>query len=219
MSILRNKLLITTVIFAIGSNAYAAAPVIRAPLSLAPVEWQEFYRKTPIVDVAPVTLTYSQVYFINKTINYSIEYKADPAGIYQTPEESKALKSGDCEDYAILKWDALRKAGVHETDMEFVSGTIRNSVTGKAEFHTVLWYWPEGAEKPYYLDSNDDDIKINHLTGDANTAYNRLGVRAYDLYIDTNKNGVIDPEEAAAEVKRNKRLDKVLEKLKEKKGQ
>ena len=46
---------------------------------------------------------------MNLRINQEIRYQEEPPGadVWQTPEETWAIKSGDCEDYAILKYALL----------------------------------------------------------------------------------------------------------------
>ena len=47
-------------------------------------------------------------------VAYDIKYKSDPPGYdyWQTPEETETLKTGDCEDKAILLMYLLNKMGI-----------------------------------------------------------------------------------------------------------
>lgn len=63
--------------------------------------------------------------FVNSGINQLIAYRKDEAtygklDYWATPEETLARRSGDCEDFAILKMAALVEAGVPATSMSLV---------------------------------------------------------------------------------------------------
>ncbi len=185
-------LLTTTTLIMLAFNATAAAPERDAPLQGALAkDMIAFYKATPeIKNVDKRVMTYDELYVLNKEVNYSIQYQDEPAGEsrYQSAEETLKLKTGDCEDLAILKWDEMRRRGVPESDMEFVWGT-----NAKGQFHLTLWYW--NGEETYYLDSAADDIHVNGLTGDLYKAYNRNGVRTYMKHNDLDSDGLINSSE------------------------
>lgn len=63
--------------------------------------------------------------FVNSGINQLIAYRKDEAtygkmDYWATPEETLARRSGDCEDFAILKMAALLEAGIPATSMSLV---------------------------------------------------------------------------------------------------
>lgn len=63
--------------------------------------------------------------FVNSGINQLIAYRKDKAtygklDYWATPEETLNQRSGDCEDFAILKMAALLEAGVPATSMSLV---------------------------------------------------------------------------------------------------
>ena len=55
---------------------------------------------------------------INKQLTYV--YEGDTTDYWQTPEETRQLLTGDCEDYVILKWSDFLAKGVDEQDLFFV---------------------------------------------------------------------------------------------------
>nr|WP_245432618.1 transglutaminase-like cysteine peptidase [Mesorhizobium loti] len=63
--------------------------------------------------------------FVNSGVNQLIAYRKDEAtygklDYWATPEETLTRRSGDCEDFAILKMAALLEAGVPATSMSLV---------------------------------------------------------------------------------------------------
>lgn len=58
----------------------------------------------------------------NSAINAAITPKEEPPGIddWQSPVETFTLKTGDCEDYAIAKYEAFRWLGVSADDLRLV---------------------------------------------------------------------------------------------------
>ena len=62
----------------------------------------------------------SEVRRIDNRVNNMIEYKFDDVDYWQTPEETLNLKTGDCEDYAILKWQMMVDAGINSDDIYFI---------------------------------------------------------------------------------------------------
>lgn len=80
-----------------------------------------------------------QAAIVNAAVNAAILYRSDRT-IYgeldhwATPQESLARASGDCEDLAILKMTALRRAGVPAQSMSLV--VLRDR--GRGVYHAVL---------------------------------------------------------------------------------
>ncbi|MES3016238.1 MAG: transglutaminase-like cysteine peptidase [Bacteroidota bacterium] len=201
------KLLTTTALMLFAVSANAKAPDRDAPLS---GQWKEFYAKVaPLDDTTNGTIDYVDLYFLNKKINYSLKYKFDEDIVFKTPQETLVTRTGDCEDFAIVKWHELRKRGIPEEDMEFVFG--KNDDGG---WHMVLWYWQ--GETVYYLDNNDDDININHIMPGSYNTFNRFGQRDYQMTFDVNRDGIVDKVEAATKLAKEKKFDDIVKKREEK---
>lgn len=58
-----------------------------------------------------VSLSGKTISEINNKINAEIAYRNDSDDHWQTPAETLTFKTGDCEDYAILKYAVLHKLG------------------------------------------------------------------------------------------------------------
>lgn len=75
---------------------------------------------------------------VNRAVNLAIRPARDAAqfgvaDVWQSPLMTFATGSGDCEDYAIAKYVALREAGMSASDLKFV--IVRNDTLG--EDHAV----------------------------------------------------------------------------------
>ncbi len=71
---------------------------------------------------------------VNYKVNHLLRYKPDAGSHYQKADESRRLGTGDCEDYAILKAQELKEAGV---DVSLL--TIAVCETRKSDnLHAVL---------------------------------------------------------------------------------
>lgn len=57
---------------------------------------------------------------INTDVNNKLTYKSDAGDYWQTPKETQLLNTGDCEDFAVLKWSKLIDSGIDERSIYFV---------------------------------------------------------------------------------------------------
>src|SRR6266705_2923805 len=71
-------------------------------------------------------LTMPAISSFNTDINQRIIYTPEPDGddAWQTPLQTLAILHGDCEDYAILKYATLFRAGLSAASMLIVIGEI-----------------------------------------------------------------------------------------------
>jgi hypothetical protein len=74
---------------------------------------------------------------LNRAVNAAITYQEEPPGEddWQTPQETWTRKTGDCEDYAILKYAVLLASGVAEADLLLVVGRI---AAASPQVHAIL---------------------------------------------------------------------------------
>lgn len=122
---------------------------------------------------------------VNSYYNSDITYTNDKEGIdyWQTPKETNERRKGDCEDYAIAKWQALLDNGIPETDMYFMSGKHKLL----PQDHVLLLVILDG--KLYYLDNTSTDITKSNISETANLTINRFGFNVYvdDIPLKTGK--------------------------------
>ena len=96
---------------------------------------------------------------VNRLINRSIIYTSDSQAwgqddYWATPEETLRLGQGDCEDFAIAKYFALRKLGVavERLRLTYVKALGRNSA------HMVLAYYASNNAQPLILDNLNSQV-------------------------------------------------------------
>ncbi len=84
-----------------------------------------------IIDAARMREGMARIGEINRTVNLTIRPMSDMRRFgmrdhWSTPLETLQAGVGDCEDYAILKYLALREAGFAEDDLQFL--IVRDSM-------------------------------------------------------------------------------------------
>ncbi len=67
-----------------------------------------------------VSCASNEIARINTDINNKLTYKPDEGDYWQAPKETRLLNTGDCEDFAILKWSELIDSGIDESSIYFV---------------------------------------------------------------------------------------------------
>lgn len=92
-----------------------------------------------IAGAASVADPYARIKSVNRNVNQAIRYVSDfeqhgVADRWSSPLTTLAAGKGDCEDYAILKYVALRAAGVATEDLKLV--LVRD--TAVRQDHAVL---------------------------------------------------------------------------------
>lgn len=92
-----------------------------------------------MADAARVSDPYARVKSVNRDVNSAIRYVSDfeqhgVADRWTSPLATLATGRGDCEDYAILKYAALREAGMAAEDLKLV--LVRDM--GVRQDHAVL---------------------------------------------------------------------------------
>ena len=78
-----------------------------------------------IIDAATAADGRARIGAINRAVNLAIRPQSDPArfgvpDVWSTPLMTFAAGAGDCEDYAIAKYVALRDAGIADEDLRLV---------------------------------------------------------------------------------------------------
>lgn len=91
-----------------------------------------------------------QLLAVNKRINQHYEYITETGDYWKSPKEFEADGGGDCEDFAIFKYQVLLNLGYADEDMEIVVGTVQG------ETHAVLVVTEGG--KQIVLDNLSDKL-------------------------------------------------------------
>ncbi len=94
-----------------------------------------------------------KIKLVNDWVNTYVTYKLDgPVDTWQTPSTTLRLATGDCEDYAILKYHILTRLGFSRNDLYIVVG----KVLSMNQYHAVLAVKIDG--KFYILDNMNKSI-------------------------------------------------------------
>jgi predicted transglutaminase-like cysteine proteinase len=104
---------------------------------------------------AQITDEAARVERINVIANRA-RYATDPVlwqseDYWATPAEFTAIAAGDCEDYALAKYFALRELGMPADKLRITY--VRLLRQGRLENHMVLAYYPEAGAEPWVLDN------------------------------------------------------------------
>lgn len=110
----------------------------------------------------------NQIPYLTDEENYGKE------DYWTTPNELYDRGRGDCEDYAIAKYFALREAGISSDHLLLAGGYIDNDPTSG---HLVLLYRDKGIV--YVLDNIDPDVTPfkDHYGINVQYTFNEHGVR------------------------------------------
>ncbi len=101
--------------------------------------------KTTIIKLNTVNTFFNQVSYKSDRENYNM------SDYWATPWEFLARDAGDCEDYVIAKYFALKYLGIDAKHMYF---TYVKSTQFK-EAHMVLTYFENPTSEPLVLDNNN----------------------------------------------------------------
>ncbi len=112
---------------------------------------------------------------VNRYSHKKITYPTEAQGVdyWQSPKETIESGKGDCEDYAIVKWQALLDNGIPESDMYFMEG--KHKLLN--EMHVVLMVMIDG--KFYYLDNTSESITQSMISEETSFTINRKGFNVY----------------------------------------
>jgi predicted transglutaminase-like cysteine proteinase len=115
---------------------------------------------------------------VNAMVNTSIRYRSD-ASVYRKrdywagPRETLSRGSGDCEDFAILKMTALRRAGLPASRVSLV--VLRDNDRGV--FHAVVAV--SGNSGRFILDNNNSRVAMDAGLPWYQPLYSLSGARAW----------------------------------------
>ena len=148
------KYLALLLLLAIASPAEAGLfNTVELRTAKTEAQWLEVLHKAPVPQ-GYGSVSLKEIGLINKRIN-SVPYKSDHAlygkeDYWATPDEF-FKHGGDCEDYCIAKYYALRKAGVPVEDMRIVIVRFRQAA------HAILTV--RLGQETFILDNNTNRIR------------------------------------------------------------
>ena len=125
----------------------------------------ELKDKSTIIKLNSVNTYFNQVRYKTDIENYSM------SDYWATPWEFLARDAGDCEDYVIAKYFALKYLGIEPKHMYFTY--VRS--TQFSEAHMVLTYFETPSSEPLILDSNNRFLLPASKRSDLTPIYNFNG--------------------------------------------
>ncbi|MBZ9560455.1 transglutaminase-like cysteine peptidase [Halomonas coralii] len=72
---------------------------------------------------------------------------------WATPLETLGRGAGDCEDYAIAKYETLKKLGIPGERLRMIYVRARIGLGGRSQAHMVLGYYESPEDEPVVLDN------------------------------------------------------------------
>lgn len=100
--------------------------------------------------------------FVNRHITFDDDISVwQQSDYWATPLETIGQGSGDCEDFAIIKYVALRQAGIPANKLRliYVKARLETPVGTRQLAHMVLAYYATPNAEPQVLDNLDKTIK------------------------------------------------------------
>ncbi|PIF04928.1 MAG: transglutaminase [Arcobacter sp.] len=90
---------------------------------------------------------------------------------WASPFEFLGTGAGDCEDYAIAKYFALRTLGIPDRKLKITYVTLKRRNKKFDEAHMVLNYYHKSNKPPIVLDNIDKKLKLATSRKDLNPVY------------------------------------------------
>ena len=88
--------------------------------------------KLILIALLALTSCASELHRIDNEVNRSIEYKYDTVDEWQPASETDTLKTGDCEDFAILKYQKMIDMGIDQNSIYFLIVKLKGSKSNHA---------------------------------------------------------------------------------------
>ncbi|MGB3751359.1 MAG: transglutaminase-like cysteine peptidase [Arcobacteraceae bacterium] len=119
--------------------------------------------------------TLQKLKMVNDFFN-KITYKTDKAhwkknDYWASPFEFLGTGAGDCEDYAIAKYFALRSLGISDSKLKITYVTLSRANKKFDEAHMVLNYYHKANKPPIVLDNVNKKLKLATSRTDLNPVY------------------------------------------------
>lgn len=133
------------------------------------LKWQEMINKSKNKKILNKLKNVND--FFNK-----IPYKTDSRhwkrkDYWATPIEFMGTGAGDCEDFAIAKYFALRKLGIPDSKLRITYVIYKKSNTKYQQAHMVLTYFHKPNTTPVVLDNINKKLKLASKRKDLKPVY------------------------------------------------
>ncbi len=126
------------------------------------IKWQAVRAPLDLTQIPTTLPDFSGITHMNLKINVRIKYVAEAPeqDYWQPPAVTLAKGTGDCEDYAILKYAVLLKSGIPEDQLRLVVGEIANDPVNEPHaWCAVCLYDPSMDENKWWaLDNKFDQL-------------------------------------------------------------
>jgi len=119
--------------------------------------------------------TLQKLKIVNDFFN-KITYKRDrlhwkKEDYWASPFEFMGTGAGDCEDYAIAKYFALRSLGIPDSKLKITYVTLKRTSNKYDEAHMVLNYYHQENKPPIVLDNVNKTLKLATSRKDLTPVY------------------------------------------------
>jgi len=173
------SIIVTTIVFTI---LYASMPVNISLEQLIKIEkkYGEKAKKRVLLwdkmlQSAKDKNTLEKLKIVNDFFN-KITYKRDSLhwkqnDYWASPFEFLGTGAGDCEDYAIAKYFALRQLGIADAKLKITYVKLKRSHTKFEEAHMVLNYYHKVGKAPIVLDNINKKLKLATARTDLKPIY------------------------------------------------
>lgn len=117
-----------------------------------------------MIELAKEKDRFEQLRIVNDFFN-KVQYKKDllhwkHKDYWASPIEFLGTGAGDCEDYAIAKYYALREIGVPSEKLKISYVKLINEKTYKEQAHIILEYFDSPASIPIVLDNAFKHLRL-----------------------------------------------------------
>ena len=119
-----------------------------------------------MVNAAKASAEDSKLKHVNDFINQNVRFEDDTSvwqqsDYWATPLETIGQGSGDCEDFAIIKYVSLRMAGISSQKLRliYVKARLKAPTGFTQQAHMVLAYYPTPNAEPLVLDNLQTAIR------------------------------------------------------------
>ena len=145
----------------------------------------------------------SNLQYVNDLLNHVPQIEDSEhwgvADYWASPAEFIASNGGDCEDFVIAKYFALRESGIPAEKMRLTY--VKSFQSGKIENHMVLAYYPTPDAEPLLLDNiqpqllpagkRPDLLPVYEFNGELTDKFSGPAMRKWDSLVEHMNNELI----------------------------